>query len=154
MVRLNEDWEIFSPVAVFPGVFSCMSYHFMFSGLRPLCSWLAGHPWSLIFSSSEHGFSLKSLYRKTSAHECPMLLFVQDTADQVRPSPGWDDRMFPPPNNIFPCACPSMNMAFSSSPITSIPNFIAILCIPQASESWWPPSGVWPKNQILTTGLR
>ncbi|XP_037083133.1 oxidation resistance protein 1-like isoform X2 [Pollicipes pollicipes] len=42
-----------------------------------------GHPWSLIFSSSEHGFSLKSLYRKTSAYECPMILFVQDTNDHV-----------------------------------------------------------------------
>ncbi|XP_043230962.1 oxidation resistance protein 1-like isoform X7 [Amphibalanus amphitrite] len=42
-----------------------------------------GHPWSLIFSSSEHGFSLKSLYRKSSAYECPMLLFVQDTDEQI-----------------------------------------------------------------------
>jgi len=42
-----------------------------------------GYPWSLIFSSSEHGFSLKSLYRKTSAYECPMILFVQDTNDHI-----------------------------------------------------------------------
>ncbi|XP_037079867.1 TLD domain-containing protein 2-like [Pollicipes pollicipes] len=42
-----------------------------------------GHPWNLLFSTSEHGFSLKSLYRRAAEHECPMVLFVQDAEQHV-----------------------------------------------------------------------
>jgi len=43
-----------------------------------------GYPWTLVFSTEENGFSLKSLYRKmASMPDGPMLVFIKDTADKV-----------------------------------------------------------------------
>ncbi|XP_026678584.1 TLD domain-containing protein 2-like [Diaphorina citri] len=38
-----------------------------------------GYSWTLVFSTSQHGFSLSSLYRKMNRIESPILLVVQDT---------------------------------------------------------------------------
>ncbi|XP_037079440.1 TLD domain-containing protein 2-like [Pollicipes pollicipes] len=45
-----------------------------------------GHPWNLLFSTSEHGFSLKSLYRRAAEHECPMV-FGAVISDPIRMDP-------------------------------------------------------------------
>uniref|UniRef100_A0A8D8UG31 Oxidation resistance protein 1 n=1 Tax=Cacopsylla melanoneura TaxID=428564 RepID=A0A8D8UG31_9HEMI len=38
-----------------------------------------GYTWTLVFSTSQHGFSLSSLYRKMNRIDSPILLFIQDT---------------------------------------------------------------------------
>lgn len=42
-----------------------------------------GYSWSLIFSASQHGFSLQSLYRTMAKYETPVLLIIQDTENNV-----------------------------------------------------------------------
>lgn len=42
-----------------------------------------GYMWSLTFSSSQHGFSLASMYRKMQRVESPVLLVIQDTQNNV-----------------------------------------------------------------------
>ncbi|XP_049306470.1 nuclear receptor coactivator 7 isoform X4 [Bactrocera dorsalis] len=42
-----------------------------------------GYSWSLIFSTSQHGFSLNSLYRKMQKLESPILIVIQDTDNNV-----------------------------------------------------------------------
>nr|XP_036229225.1 oxidation resistance protein 1 isoform X11 [Bactrocera oleae] len=42
-----------------------------------------GYSWSLIFSTSQHGFSLNSLYRKMQKLESPILIVIQDTENNV-----------------------------------------------------------------------
>lgn len=52
-----------------------------------LCSHLParaeGYAWSLVFSTSLHGFSLNSLYRKMNRLESPVLIVIQDTENNV-----------------------------------------------------------------------
>lgn len=52
-----------------------------------LCSVLParaqGYMWSLAFSTSQHGFSLASMYRKMQRVESPVLLVIQDTDNNV-----------------------------------------------------------------------
>lgn len=52
-----------------------------------LCSHLParaeGYAWSLIFSTSQHGFSLNTLYRKMQKLETPVLIVIQDTDNNV-----------------------------------------------------------------------
>ena len=43
-----------------------------------------GYLWTLVFSTSQHGFSLNSLYRKMTRIESPILLVIQDTDNNVR----------------------------------------------------------------------
>ncbi|XP_046393019.1 TLD domain-containing protein 2 isoform X9 [Ischnura elegans] len=54
---------------------------------RKLCRHLParaeGYAWSLAFSTSQHGFSLNSMYRKMARVESPILLVVQDTENNV-----------------------------------------------------------------------
>jgi hypothetical protein len=38
-----------------------------------------GYSWTLIYSSSTHGFSLKTLYREMIKYETPILLIIEDT---------------------------------------------------------------------------
>ena len=40
---------------------------------------LSGSPWSLVFSTSRDGFSLKNIYRKMERCEGPTLLVIEDT---------------------------------------------------------------------------
>lgn len=42
-----------------------------------------GYHWTLVFSTSQHGFSLNSLYRKMSKIESPILLVIEDTQGNV-----------------------------------------------------------------------
>ncbi|XP_019909770.2 nuclear receptor coactivator 7 isoform X2 [Esox lucius] len=42
-----------------------------------------GHAWRLSYSTSRHGFSLKSLYRKLSGSDSPVLMVIKDSLNQV-----------------------------------------------------------------------
>lgn len=42
-----------------------------------------GYSWTLIYSTSKHGFSLKTLYRNCIGYENPALLVIQDTDGTV-----------------------------------------------------------------------
>lgn len=42
-----------------------------------------GHTWQLAYSTSHHGSSLKSLYRKLSATDSPVLIVIKDALDEV-----------------------------------------------------------------------
>ncbi|KAL0103367.1 hypothetical protein PUN28_017552 [Cardiocondyla obscurior] len=42
-----------------------------------------GYQWTLVFSTSQHGFSLNSMYRKMAKVESPILLVVEDTEGSV-----------------------------------------------------------------------
>ncbi|XP_037027042.1 oxidation resistance protein 1 isoform X13 [Bradysia coprophila] len=42
-----------------------------------------GYSWSLVFSTSQHGFSLNSLYRKMQRLESPVLVVIEDTEHNV-----------------------------------------------------------------------
>ena len=42
-----------------------------------------GHCWALVYSTFQHGFSLKTLYRKMEFYDTPVLLVVMDDAHQV-----------------------------------------------------------------------
>ncbi|KAI1901929.1 hypothetical protein AGOR_G00039480 [Albula goreensis] len=42
-----------------------------------------GYPWTLAFSTSKHGMSLKTLYRTMQGQDTPMLLVIKDSDGQV-----------------------------------------------------------------------
>jgi hypothetical protein len=42
-----------------------------------------GYPWTLIYSSDQNGFSLKTLYRAMYDYDTPVLLVIKDTANSV-----------------------------------------------------------------------
>ncbi|RWS29774.1 TLD domain-containing protein 2-like isoform X17, partial [Leptotrombidium deliense] len=42
-----------------------------------------GYAWTLIYSTSKHGFSLNTLYREMTKYESPVLLIIQDTCETV-----------------------------------------------------------------------
>ncbi|XP_044268620.1 oxidation resistance protein 1 isoform X2 [Tribolium madens] len=42
-----------------------------------------GYSWTLVFSTSQHGFSLNSMYRKMYKLESPVLLVIEDTDNNV-----------------------------------------------------------------------
>ena len=42
-----------------------------------------GYPWTLIYSTETHGFSLKTLFREMHDLESPILLVVKDISDNV-----------------------------------------------------------------------
>uniref|UniRef100_A0A3Q3EJR1 Si:ch211-15d5.11 n=1 Tax=Labrus bergylta TaxID=56723 RepID=A0A3Q3EJR1_9LABR len=42
-----------------------------------------GHTWQLAFSTSRHGASLKSLYRKLSSTDSPVLIVIKDALDEI-----------------------------------------------------------------------
>lgn len=42
-----------------------------------------GRAWQLAYSTSRHGTSLKSLYRKLAATESPVLVVIKDALDEV-----------------------------------------------------------------------
>ncbi|XP_075874070.1 oxidation resistance protein 1 isoform X1 [Nelusetta ayraudi] len=57
------------------------------SHVRELCKELpprtVGRVWQLAYSTSRHGTSLKSLYRKLAATESPVLVVIKDALDEV-----------------------------------------------------------------------
>ncbi|XP_063166429.1 nuclear receptor coactivator 7 isoform X1 [Candoia aspera] len=42
-----------------------------------------GYPWKLIYSTQEHGTSLKTLYRKSASLDSPVLLVIKDMENQI-----------------------------------------------------------------------
>lgn len=50
---------------------------------RSLPSRTVGHCWVLVYSTFQHGFSLKTLYRKMEYYDSPILLVVNDGEHQV-----------------------------------------------------------------------
>ncbi|KAM3594861.1 uncharacterized protein V6R79_015135 [Siganus canaliculatus] len=57
------------------------------SHVRELCKELpprtVGHSWQLAYSTSRHGASLKTLYRKLSTTDSPVLIVIKDALDEV-----------------------------------------------------------------------
>ncbi|XP_070699127.1 oxidation resistance protein 1 isoform X2 [Pempheris klunzingeri] len=57
------------------------------SHVRELCKELpprtVGHMWQLAYSMSRHGASLKSLYRKLSTTDSPVLIVIKDALDEI-----------------------------------------------------------------------
>ncbi|KAM8737017.1 oxidation resistance protein 1 isoform 2-T2 [Acanthopagrus schlegelii] len=57
------------------------------SDVRELCKELpprtVGHTWQLAYSTSRHGASLKSLYRKLSSTDSPVLIVIKDALDEI-----------------------------------------------------------------------
>lgn len=62
-------------------------YSLLFVCREKLCGHLParaeGYSWSLVFSTSQNGFSLNSLYRKLQRIESPILVVIQDTDNNV-----------------------------------------------------------------------
>lgn len=48
-----------------------------------IMTFFAGYVWTLVFSTSQHGFSLNSMYRKMTRIESPILMVIQDTEQNV-----------------------------------------------------------------------
>ncbi|XP_041668381.1 nuclear receptor coactivator 7 isoform X2 [Cheilinus undulatus] len=57
------------------------------SHVQELCKELpartVGHTWQLAYSTSRHGASLKSLYRKLSSTDSPVLVVIKDALDEI-----------------------------------------------------------------------
>ncbi|XP_072102726.1 nuclear receptor coactivator 7 isoform X1 [Mobula birostris] len=100
--RLFDDWEIiteeddhlkhlkdiFDPdfgnmAPVLQGQSSLMESFHVEKISKYLPPSTVGHPWLLAFSTSLHGFSLKTLYRKVANTDSPVLLVIKDTCGQV-----------------------------------------------------------------------
>ncbi|XP_066470304.1 nuclear receptor coactivator 7 isoform X2 [Tiliqua scincoides] len=50
---------------------------------RCLPARVQGYPWRLVYSTQEHGTSLKTLYRKSTALDSPVLLVIKDMDNQI-----------------------------------------------------------------------
>jgi hypothetical protein len=48
-----------------------------------------GYVWTLVFSTSQHGFSLNSMYRKMNRLESPILMVIEDTEHNVSATYCW-----------------------------------------------------------------
>ncbi|XP_026195590.1 nuclear receptor coactivator 7 isoform X2 [Anabas testudineus] len=57
------------------------------SHVKEICKELpprtVGHTWRLAYSTSRHGASLKSLYRKVGATDSPVLIVIKDALDEI-----------------------------------------------------------------------
>uniref|UniRef100_A0AAY3ZVE7 TLDc domain-containing protein n=1 Tax=Denticeps clupeoides TaxID=299321 RepID=A0AAY3ZVE7_9TELE len=99
-VRAGEDWELVSvedgegrapsPVDKEPeGLQEILRQSLILetSHIRQLSGELpprtVGHKWSLVYSTSRHGASLKTLYRKLSGSDSPVLIAIKDSNDQM-----------------------------------------------------------------------
>ncbi|XP_077156316.1 nuclear receptor coactivator 7 isoform X2 [Paroedura picta] len=50
---------------------------------RCLPARVQGYPWRLVYSTQEHGTSLKTLYRKSASLDSPVLLVIKDMDNQI-----------------------------------------------------------------------
>lgn len=75
------DLEAFLPDVV--GTSEIITDHVRKSLYKKLPARAQGYAWKLVFSTSQHGFSLNSLYRKMGEVETPIMLFIQDTHQNV-----------------------------------------------------------------------
>uniref|UniRef100_A0A3B4GYK0 TLDc domain-containing protein n=1 Tax=Pundamilia nyererei TaxID=303518 RepID=A0A3B4GYK0_9CICH len=69
----GDDWEV--------------SGLLLFGSHRILCKELpprtVGYTWQLAYSTSRHGASLKSLYRKLSGTDSPVIIVIKDALDEI-----------------------------------------------------------------------
>ncbi|ESO82286.1 hypothetical protein LOTGIDRAFT_146643 [Lottia gigantea] len=59
----------------------CIKFYFQLSNALPPRT--IGYPWTLVYSSENHGFSLKTLYRNMQGLDSPVLIVVEDTNGHV-----------------------------------------------------------------------
>uniref|UniRef100_A0A0P4WCB2 Oxidation resistance protein 1 n=2 Tax=Scylla TaxID=6760 RepID=A0A0P4WCB2_SCYOL len=71
------DLEAFLPEVV--GTSEIITDNVRKSMYKKLPARAQGYAWKLVFSTSQHGFSLNSLYRKMNDVDSPIMLFIQDT---------------------------------------------------------------------------
>uniref|UniRef100_A0A3B4A8K1 TLDc domain-containing protein n=1 Tax=Periophthalmus magnuspinnatus TaxID=409849 RepID=A0A3B4A8K1_9GOBI len=70
----GEDWEV-------RGIYKLQtSSCYLCKELPPRT---VGHTWKLTYSTSRHGSSLKSLYRKVSTSDSPAVIVIKDALDEV-----------------------------------------------------------------------
>ncbi|MPC20040.1 Oxidation resistance protein 1 [Portunus trituberculatus] len=77
------DLEAFLPEVV--GTSEIITDNVRKSMYKKLPARAQGYAWKLVFSTSQHGFSLNSLYRKMNDVDSPIMLFIQDTKQNVSP---------------------------------------------------------------------
>ncbi|XP_069702261.1 oxidation resistance protein 1 isoform X6 [Periplaneta americana] len=75
------DIELFVPDLV--GVTEILSEEHRRKLSRHLPARAEGYVWTLVFSTSQHGFSLNSMYRKMNRLESPILMVIEDTEHNV-----------------------------------------------------------------------
>ncbi|XP_014243960.1 TLD domain-containing protein 2 isoform X13 [Cimex lectularius] len=75
------DLELFLPDLV--GTTEILSEDHRKQLCRHLPARAEGYVWTLVFSTSQHGFSLNSMYRKMTRVESPILMVIQDTDNNV-----------------------------------------------------------------------
>ncbi|XP_047499439.1 TLD domain-containing protein 2-like [Penaeus chinensis] len=75
------DLEVFLPDV--NGTTEIITDHVRKSMYKKLPARAQGYSWKLVFSTSQNGFSLNSLYRKMSDVDSPIMLFIQDTHQNV-----------------------------------------------------------------------
>lgn len=78
---VSLDAEIAIPDLV--GTTEILSEEHRESLCRHLPARAEGYLWTLVFSTSQHGFSLNSMYRKMAKIESPILLVIEDTEGNV-----------------------------------------------------------------------
>ncbi|KAK0172700.1 hypothetical protein PV328_005988 [Microctonus aethiopoides] len=78
---ISLDTEILVPDLV--GVTEILSDEHRENLCRHLPARAEGYLWTLVFSTSQHGFSLNSMYRKMAKVESPILLVIEDTEGNV-----------------------------------------------------------------------
>ena len=75
------DFESFLPELIGPTEVLTDEYRKQLAKFLP--ARVEGYPWSLVFSTSQNGFSLASLYRKMVGIESPILVVIEDTQGNV-----------------------------------------------------------------------
>ncbi|KAK9870388.1 hypothetical protein WA026_007953 [Henosepilachna vigintioctopunctata] len=75
------DVELTPPDLI--GTTEILTYEHRENLCRHLPARAEGYSWTLIFSTSQHGFSLNSMYRKMYKLESPILLVIEDTDNNV-----------------------------------------------------------------------
>nr|XP_012217749.1 PREDICTED: TLD domain-containing protein 2 isoform X12 [Linepithema humile] len=78
---ISLDNEIIVPDLI--GVTEILSDDHREQLCRHLPARAEGYQWTLVFSTSQHGFSLNSMYRKMAKIESPILLVIEDTEGNV-----------------------------------------------------------------------
>ncbi|KAL3282082.1 hypothetical protein HHI36_005281 [Cryptolaemus montrouzieri] len=75
------DVELTPPDLI--GTTEILTYEHRENLCRHLPARAEGYAWTLVFSTSQHGFSLNSMYRKMYKLESPILLVIEDTDNNV-----------------------------------------------------------------------
>ena len=87
ILRYNCLWFVFdlSLICLLSHLTSrhLMNNLFLYQLCKHLPARAEGYAWTLIYSSSKHGFSLKTMYREMIKYETPVLLVIEDTFGTV-----------------------------------------------------------------------